>query len=347
MSLIFCDSFDDRDIAHIPDRYEAGGGEAIAPGRTGNGLVLSTGILDAYQSITKEFAPRQTIYVGVARNARISTALCSIRYNGVPHIYAQLNEDGTISVIRFDDGSPVVVLATSSRRIPDTGFYYVQLMGKIDPVHGAYELRIDRATWLSANEINTSSTGDSLSNQVRLIYNHPSLDGATTIVDDFYIADDDADGGDALIVGFAGPVHIGCLLPTGEGAASDGTPVGADTNHEAVGETTGEDGDTSYVAWATDNAVDLYALPNLDFSRGAIKAVALQYWVRREDMLYRAIQPAVRVGAANYFGDPQQVYPGAYQRIQTFLERSPATGLPWSVGEINALQAGARSVTSP
>jgi hypothetical protein len=345
--LVFCDSFDDRDIAHVGDRYDSyalntGAGAAIGAGRTGSGLILTTGILDVFDFVQKQFSARQTIYVGVARNAHSTTALCSIRYNGIPQIYAQLNDDGTVSVIRFDDGTPETTLATSSRTVP-SGYYYVELMGKIDPLVGAYELRIDGETWLSANNVNTSSTGDSLANQVRLTHNRFGVDGAMTRVDDFYIADDDADGGDALIVGFAGPVHIACLLPNGEGSVNEWSPTGAATNHEAVGEMDGEDGDTSYVGSHTDGALDLYTLPNLEFGRAAIKAVAVHQWARRDDALYRALVPTVRTGGADYAAD-ESALSNAYARIQTIYERNPATALAWTVAQVNAMQMGAEAV---
>lgn len=348
MALIHCDSFDDRAIASIGDRYIASGGDfnynvsagsAIGAGRTGNALVLSTGILDDFDRITYAFSSRQSVYVGVAwGNPGLSTALCSIRYNGTPQIYAQLNSDNTISVIRFDNGSPQVTLATSSQQV-SSGFFYVELYGKIDSSDGAYELRVNGSRWLSGSGINTSSTGDALANQVRLTFNHSGTDGQTANVDDFYISDEDTDDGNASIIGFAGPVKIVCRNPNGAGASSEWTPLSG-ANHTNVDETTGKDDDTSYVASLTEGAVDLYAHQALEVINPTIVAVAVHQWAKKMDGTSRTIAPVAYVGGVEYPGD-EDALGISYGHVFHAFEKNPATGAAWTRAQVSSAQFGA------
>lgn len=344
MALIFSDSFDDRPIAYIGDRYASyslngSAGAGINTGRTGNGLVISTGILDAFDYIQYAFTSRQSVYVGVARQYNLSTALCSIRYNGTPQIYVQMNTDGTLSVIRFDSGSPEVTLGTSSRSVAGiSGFFYVEFYGNIHPSSGAYELRVDGTRWLSDSGINTSSTGDAAANQVRFTYNHTGIDGATTTIDDVYISDEDTDGGNASIVGFAGPVKIACKNPTGAGASSQWTPLSG-SNYENVDETTGEDADTSYVATLTEGAIDLYSQAAFEVIGPTIKAVAVHQWAKKTDATLRRLTPTVRIGSTNYEGDDYELG-SSYDRVFHAFEKSPATGAAWTRAEVSSAQFG-------
>ena len=343
--MIFSDSFDDRPIASIGDRYSAhqynvSAGSAIAAGRTGNGLVLSTGILDVFDHITFDFSSRQSVYVGVARrDPGESTALCSIRLNGIPHIFAQLNDNSTVSVINYDGGLNTI-LATSSQTVPQGEFFYVELYGKIDPIVGAYELRIDGTRWLSASGVDTSSDGSSLANQVRLIYNHSSVDGHLTTVDDFYIADDDADGGDALIVGFAGPVKIACLEETGAGASTEWTPLsGTNVSNLDDGAATGKDDDTTYNATLTEGAADLFAIDPFSVVGATVKAVAVHQWCKKMDATSRSVKPLAYVSPTEYSGD-ETALGTTYARVFHAFERNPATGAAWTRAEVAAAQFG-------
>lgn len=351
MALLHCDSFDDRGINYIGDRYSShqfnpgGADSGIYPGRTGNGLGLSTGILDVPDHITwTSSSTHQSMYTGVAVEAgRLSSALISIRYEGTPHIFVQLEADSTLSVYRYD-GS--FVLLAASGRIPaaNNGFYYVELYGKIDPVDGAYEMRVNGTRWLSANGINTSATGGSLANQVRLIYNHAGIDGAVTVVDDFYIADDTAGAG-IQITGFAGPVHVQCLEETANGAVNQWTP-NAGTNYQAVDETTGEDDDATYVSSSTEGDVDLYEIDNLSAANVTVKAVAVHQWARKEDALYKGFIPVAYSGGSQYDG-AQLDMSGSYGRSFQVFEVNPATNAAWTPAEVNSAQFGGKVTAIP
>jgi hypothetical protein len=337
------DSFDDRAIEYIGDRYvshqyNVSADSGIAPnGRTGKGLKLSTGILDVADHLTwQSAAEHQTLYAGIAWEQRYeSGALLSIRYNGTPQIFAQLNTDRTISVIRYDGGANTV-LATSSRTIPATPvetFFYVELMGKISPTVGAYELRIDGVRWLSGSGLNTSSTGDALANQVRVINTSQVADGAVVVIDDFYISDDSTDSGRAAITGFAGPVHIRCLEETGNGSVIQFTPA-SNTNASMIDETGGEDADGTYNSGSVHKSADSFVLEDLAIPQATIKAVAVHQWARKEDALYRALAPMALLNTSQYPGDDEPL--GAtYERVFHAFERNPRTDATWTLSEVN------------
>ena len=349
MSLLHSDSFDDRPITAIGDRYSAhqynvSAASGIYPGRTGNGLGLSTGILDVADHITWESAnTHQSIYVGIAwEQGYQSGALCSIRYNGTAQIFAQLNTDRTISIIRFDSGANTV-LATSTQTVPTTPlttFFYVEVYAKISPTVGAYELRIDGVRWLSASGVNTSTTGGSLANQVRVTNLSSAADGAYSIVDDFYIADDDTDDGNATLIGFAGPVKIACRIPTGAGASSEWTPLsGANYTNVDDPASTGKDGDTSYVASLTDGAVDVYAHDALEVVNPTIVTVAVHQWARKVDGTTRTITPIAYVSSTEYQGNETSLGV-SYARVFHGFDTNPATGIAWTRAQVSSAQFG-------
>jgi hypothetical protein len=342
LALLHSDSFDDRAIAYIGDRYAAhgynlAGDSGIYPARTGNGLGLSTGILDVPDVLTWESeTTHQTLYVGIARQACLG-AIVSIRYAGTPQIYASMNADQTISIIRYDAGANTV-LASSSRTVPNApDFYYCELMCKVDPTNGAYELRIDGVRWLSSSGINTSSTGDAFANQVNLTNQSHIADGSVTMVDDYYIADDDDRDGTASLVGFAGPVKIACLEETANGARVEFTPF-AGSNYQNVDETSGEDADATYNSGGH-NAADLYALTDLETPLVEIKAVAVHQFARKEDALFRSVFPVARVNGSDYPGTESEL-DASYQRVFYAWERNPATELPWDLSAVNSMQIG-------
>jgi hypothetical protein len=346
LALLMCDSFDDRPITAIGDRYEShqynvAAASGIYAGRTGNGLGLSTGILDVADHITWQSASQhQSLYVGIAwEQGYQSGALCSIRYNGTAQVFAQLNSDRTISIIRYDAGANTV-LATSAQTVPTTPlttFYYVEFYAKISPTVGAYELRIDGTRWLSASGVNTSSTGDSFANQVRITNLSSVADGAYSIVDDFYIADDDYDDGNALIIGFAGPVKIACRMPAANGATVEMTP-NTGLNYSAVDDF-GKDDDTTYVAGDTEGEADVYALDDLEIPLVEIMGVAVHQWARKEDALARTFYPLARVGGVEYRGD-EKTLTTSYARYFHAYERNPATGLAWTREALNLAEIG-------
>jgi hypothetical protein len=270
--------------------------------------------------------------------------LASIRYNGSPQIYLQRNGDGTLSVIRYDGGANTV-LATSFRTLADTGWFYVEFYGKIDPTVGVYEARVDGTRWLSATGVNTSSTGDSVANQVRVTNNSVLSDGAAAIVDDFYISDDDAEGGSASIVGFAGPVKIAYQQITADGASSEWTPLSG-SNYQNVddGPASGKDDDASYVATLTDGAVDLYTRGSFEEIGVTIKAVAVHSWAEKQDALSRRLAPTAYVGGVEYPGDYTDLST-SYAMVFHAFERNPATGAEWTRAAVNAAQFGVTHVS--
>lgn len=347
MALLFSDSFDDRPIGAIGDRYDehqynVSAGSAISVGRTGSGLALSTGILDEFDHITwQSETTHQSLYAGVARQPNRG-AIISIRLNGTPHIFANYNADGTISVIRYDGGLNTV-LSTSSRTVSADveGFYYCELYGKIDTVNGAYELRVNGTRWLSASGLNTSSTGDNFANQVRLINNSAIADGVTTIVDDFYVADDDSNGGTAEIVGFAGPVKIEYLQVNGDGLLNEWTSLFG-SHYEQIDES-GKDSDSTYVYTATEGSTDLFILEDVEVPRIEIKAVAVHQWARKEDVLPRSVVPIIRVGGIDYPGD-EELLGTDYERVFYAWERNPATNLKWTLAQVNSANVGIQLV---
>jgi len=326
MPILFVDSFDDRSITggvigYKWSSYSNSNNYAIAvPGRTGNGI---TSQADGAFSLRKDLAALQTFYMGLALKAGGNLTFAQFFDGGTLQLDLHTNGDGTISVRR--GGS--VVLGTSTQAISASAFAYLEFSATIDPSAGAFTLKMNGVTILSASGVNTRASAN---NRVTgywigdAVFNH-------AVFDDVYIADDQFYGGIKVLV----------TLPNGDGASTQWARTGGTVagNYTAVNEASPDD-NTSYVSSPNVGDLDLYDFANLPDPSVAVKA--LQVWTRheRDDVVTRKAKMVVRSAGTNYpqgeFTTAQNVWQDDVQVLAT----DPATGVAWTGAAVDAAQFG-------
>jgi hypothetical protein len=160
---------------------------------------------------------------------------------------------------------------------------------------------------------------------------------------DLYLADL---GGGALDVhDFLGDGLVQTIFPNGPGLVADWTPASPLPNWDQVNDKPAPDGDTTYVATTTPGTRDCHAFE--DIPPGAtVLAVHYNLLLRKETEGTATVKPVVGQGGVQYDGPTQGVGSTAYDRYLTQpYDVNPATGAPWTAGEINAGQWGLLKVT--
>jgi hypothetical protein len=129
--------------------------------------------------------------------------------------------------------------------------------------------------------------------------------------------------------------------PNAPGALSDFLPVGSAANYSAVNEPL-QNGDTSYVSDSIVGHHDSYSFSDLP-ANASIVGIGLHGFVRKTDTATKQFRALYRISGTNYLGLTYALT----QSYSVFLDdkvNNPATAVPWTVADVNALEAG-REIT--
>ena len=333
MALLFCESFDwSTTSADYLAKWAGGlaGGSVIvgAGGRNGsNGMNYDNGAL------TKGVGTPATFISGFAYKWGSAGA----RVFGVAYDGASLQDDlyvdatGLLSVRR--GGS--VVLATSTRAIALSQFYFIEWKVFIHASAGTVEVRVNDEVWISATGLNTQATANAYVTSVGI-----AAPGGSSLqtFDDFYICDTTGTANTT----FLGDIRVQAILPTGAGATTGWTPS-AGANYQNVDEAA-ENGDTDYNSTATAGAIDTFAMGNVSPSTGSVKGVQHQPVVRKDDAGTRTVAPIARIGATDHVAGAGVNVNTTYAPVVVMAETSPATGAAWTIAEVNAAEFGVKLI---
>lgn len=296
-----------------------------AYGRNGtNGILIhSDGI------ITRALpANLQTVCFGAAIRFLTRPANSGIMYLSEPggvHVYVAMLADGSIRAYN----SALGVLGTSAPSViaNTTAHFYVEVKVFIHDTTGSIEIRVNGNTTpvLNLTAIDTKGTANAYAT---VVGGPHSLSGSNVdmYVDDIYIADD-----------FLGDVRIEALSPSGAGATTNFTPsTGA--NYQCVDEAATPNDDTDYVSSSVVNDKDTYAMGNLASVLGAVVAVAVTTYDRKDDAGARTHSHVTRLSGTEDTGAAFSPTT-AYAFHQTVFTTKPGGGA-WSIADVNAMEAG-------
>ena len=348
MTLLFCDSFDHYATSDMLRKWnskiETAGGPTVTIGAFGrsstNGLranrTAQNQIREAYLTRTLGSAVG-TIIVGFAfkptTNFPVVAGLwiLNLTDGGTDQVEIGLNSSGQLVARRAG-----VVLGTSTFGLSLETTYYLEVKVLISDTIGTVTVRVDGIERLALTNQDTKATTNATVDGVKIGFRsgNENVIGWAYDFDDLYVCDTaGAQNND-----FLGDIRVEALLPSGAGNYAQWALTGAATNREAVDESTPDD-DTTYVSSPTVGQKDSYAYGNLTPTAGAVKAVVHQHLARKDDGGVRTIRPLTRISAVDYFGS--NVNPGTtYSFIQQVTELSPATGVAWTVSEINGAEFG-------
>ncbi len=133
------------------------------------------------------------------------------------------------------------------------------------------------------------------------------------------------------------------LRPNGAGSTTQWTPVGCTQNWQCVSEAT-SDGDTTRVETSTVGNVDAYAFQDLTQTSGTVVSVTVtavaRFYAGKSCRFFPELCGGHLSLQVNGYSGSAQALSGGYQAISQTWTTNPATGQAWTIGQVNALQAG-------
>jgi hypothetical protein len=115
----------------------------------------------------------------------------------------------------------------------------------------------------------------------------------------------------------------------------------AATNWQSVNETA-LNSDVNYVQDNTVGQLDTYQYPDLPSTVSTVLGVVMQHVVRKDDAGARQLQAVVRQSGSDSTVPGSVVATAAYLAMRLPADVNPATGLPWTVSDVNGAEFGYR-----
>ena len=343
MALEYYDGFDDLSAAQLTRYWNSFNNlsgstyqsisvnASIVTGRNSTKALLTSG---GAPGISPSGGNQATRTVGAAFNiVSISgtTAIITFGDAGTLQVSVAFNSNGTIAVYR---GSTFgTLLGTSTYALKTGGWYYVEVTAVINNTTGSVVINVNGGQVLSLAAQNTRNTANNYSNFVTV---GAIGTGANVQIDDVYIRDDSTMLGDVrAFSSFANNVGTDTNLTKG------GTTINT-FNYQQINENLpGADDDTSYVYATTSNVNqnEEYQFQPVASATGTIHGVMVCPQMRNDSAGLMTAKVVYLVGG-NYFFGPGSNIGSSYLAYPDLTVVSPATGVAWTISEINSSQFG-------
>lgn len=334
--LIFADGFDHYATADLPKKSWtlAGAPTIVSAGRRGGGALQSSN--SSSQTATRVLpANTSALVVGAAISCTTQSSISSdyelIAFvdGTTTQVAIRLTASGRLAIYV---GSTLV--AAAARPFILGGFQYIELKASIHNTTGAYELRVNGETLMSASGINTRATANNYANGVRFGTTAGNFLLQTT--DDVYCCDTTG----AVNNNFLGDVRVDTLLANGAGSNAAFTSSSGGANYTNVDEAAPNT--TDYNSSSTLNAIDSYVMTDLSaLASDTIFAVQASVAVLKDDAGTRSIGVVAKSGGTTTVGGNVALSTG-YSFASTVLETDPNTGTAWTEASVNALEVGVK-----
>lgn len=339
MALVFVDSFDHYTTAEMTGKWDTVRGAVIQNLVVRSGLqAVQTGQSTSFQKTL----PAVTQYTtGFAfQKTKTPSAFQQILWflddGGVIQCRVYLNANDTISLV-----VGATVVATSTYQLPSAAWHYIEVQLLVNNTTGSFICKVDGVTVVTFTG-NTFGSGNH--QNISLINYSASISDSFLNLywDDLYITDASNTSGVGN-TGFLGDKRICCLFTRAAGSNAAWTPNPNVANFLNVQENLpGNDGDTSYNATLTVNAIDSFLFQAIPFSSGVIQGVQEVLCARIDDAGPHTIQGFCKSGAfANVVG-PTFTVPANYGYTMHFVqENDPNTpGVFFTIPNFNLAEWG-------
>jgi hypothetical protein len=240
-----------------------------------------------------------------------------------------------IGLIATADGLAVrvggVSLATASGMVVGSE-YYIEFSTVIDDAVGSYTLKIhglDGITTLSGSNVDTrGATGDI--HDVRWEFVTAST-AVQTFVTDLYIRERAADDPQ-----FYGPIVMRILRPAAD-VQEEWTPLSGDSAVAMVQDSSGSDGDTTYLTSGTLAQRDIYTLGDLPAGVNSVIAVVAVTCARAPDGGAPLVAAGVKIDADVSLDAGKSIGTSQHRTQMTTYMTQP-NGSAWSTSSANAAE---------
>lgn len=172
--------------------------------------------------------------------------------------------------------------------------------------------------------------------------------GTTSVNVSHLVIWDDTNVNPTAFTGILPDFRIGRLLPTGPGSSTQGLPVGAATNWEAVDDPF-RTGSSDYVQFDINGQKDLYVYEDLPVNVTSILSIIAQPAAYSTGTRPAKIRAHAKSGASESFSESDQaLQTGALDNsISSYtleIPFNPATAVAWTPAEVNAAEFGVSAV---
>jgi hypothetical protein len=306
-------------------------------GRNGTASFRITWATFSFANLRKTLASEQTRTLSFAFRISalpsVTLPIATFLDAGSLQCDLRLLTDGTLQVTR--NGT---VLGTTSFALSSGAFFHIQFKVKIDPSVGTVDVKVNDSNKLSLTGQNTRATANSTANQIAL-GNLSSLSPGAISADFDDIVSVNGTGG---LTSFTGDVRVQATLPDGAGTTTQFTPS-TGSNFQNVDDNPPND-DTDYNSSSTPGQYDTYSMGNVSPASGNVLGVGVRMRARKDDAGTRTIAAAIRTNSNDYFGASQNITT-SYLYYGEMWETNPNTSSPFSISEVNAIEAGIQLVS--
>lgn len=278
-------------------------------------------------------------------HATVSTIIagCAFRYSSMP--------SNSTSIFFFDDNATrqfqlkvsagfklevrrgTTLLATGTTVLMPNVWYFIEIKVVFHNTAGAYEVRINGVTELTATSQNTRSSANNSADRTGTI-----VDGGggsnTYDIDDLYIVDGGVAGAD-----FLGDIRVDSSLVTADGTHTDfaiGGTAPAATRHESVDDTTPDDGVTTITSGTVGDKASFTV--GATTGSGSVFGVAVVHRSQKDDAGPRSLTPFLLRSGTETDGSAVAQTTSFVSQFQNFDDAPGATG--WTIAQVNATEPG-------
>jgi hypothetical protein len=358
MALLFLDSFDHYQAGDLTAKwtgagFQSGGdfqGYTIRAGygrcgtaglQMGRLATVYRGIAFGTQPVTVGFAfillsahtdPGRNFVIGALNNV-----------NGQNLAFLSYNADGSLATLTTNGfGDPAAAVGvTPPNLIHMDVWYFLEWRVKLDATVGSHAVQVNNILQITVAGINTLPTtavsGGNLPRQFGFL-SSGSAGGQCYFVDDFYALDAT---GPAPQNTFLGDCRVEYLRPRAAGALQQWSVTGVSAHWSAVDDNATPDQDATYVEANAAGLTDTNRYTPTGLPVGPIFGAQLNLYAEKTAAGPRVIAPVVGGTVGPAVGPSQNSY--AY--FSSISPTNPATGLPWTIAEINAIDAGVTVVS--
>lgn len=340
MALVFIDGFDHLTTATMSAKgYKISGSPLI--GANGSGRHGATGRSAYTQDIDQML---RAIPSAATYTAGFGVHVSQFNYTG--RFFSFLDAGSLQMELRWSSPELIRVtrngttLATGTTSLNVATWYWIEFQVTVDNTVGAYEVRINGSTELSATNVDTQSTANANINGFALGQTL-GAQGSFLSWDDLYLLDS---SGGAPTDDFLGDVRVETLLPSGNGNSSQWVGQDADStdNYLNVDEQS-TDSDTTYNESATVGNKDTYAYTDLDSTTGTVYGVAPVPYFRKTNAGSKTLVSVARLSGTEVDSASKLVL-DTYAYNQDIRETKPGGGA-WTISDVNSAEFGIK-VTS-
>ncbi len=210
---------------------------------------------------------------------------------------------------------------------------------------GSIEIRKNGDTILNISGVDTQISANAWFDVVDLLSIPPSsFSTSFYLLDDVYYCDTVPDSGVSANDNFLGDVRVATVFATGNDAVQF-TPL-AGANWQEISEVA-MDGDSSYNFDSTAGHQDTFVFQSIASVISTIYGLQITYAARKDDAGARTMAGVIRIsGTSHVYGSPDTVpFSASYPYLTDLWILSPASGLNFTLSEVNAATYGYKLVT--